>query len=63
MFTLDIFSICFKKTGMLCVIIESPHRGNSNECTQYTIFNIKKRKITQIIPNLQLWDFSLDTQK
>ena len=22
--------------------IESPHRGDSNECTQYTIFNIKK---------------------
>ena len=22
---------------------ESPHRGNSNEYTQYTIFNIKKK--------------------
>ena len=36
---------------------ESPHRGNSNEYAQYTSFNIKK-KITKIIPNLQLWDFS-----
>ena len=31
--------------------LESPHRGDSNEYTQYTIFHIK------IIPNLQLWDF------
>ena len=24
-------------------ILESPHRGDSNEYTQYTIFNIKKK--------------------
>ena len=24
--------------------LESPHRGDSNEYTQYTIFNIKKKK-------------------
>ena len=35
----------------------SPHRGDSNECTQYTILNIK-RKSPYIIRNLQLWDFS-----
>ena len=29
--------------------LESPHRGDSNECTQYTIFNIKK-KITLNYP-------------
>ena len=23
--------------------LESPHRGDSNECTQYTIFNVKKK--------------------
>ena len=23
--------------------LESPYRGDSNECTQYTIFNIKKK--------------------
>ena len=28
---------------MLCAFsLESPHQGNSNENTQYTIFNIKK---------------------
>ena len=33
-----------------CVFsIESPHRGDSNEYTQYTVFNIKK-KITLNYP-------------
>ena len=31
------------------VLLESPHRGDSNECTQYTIFNTKK-KITLNYP-------------
>ena len=27
-----------------CVfLLESPHRGDFNECTQYTILNIKKK--------------------
>ena len=38
--------------------LESPHRGYSNEYTQYTIFNIKKRESFLIILNLQLQDFS-----
>ena len=29
--------------------LEAPHRGDSNEYTQYTIFNIKK-KVTLIFP-------------
>ena len=33
------------------------HRGDSNEYTQYTIFNMNK-KTPLIIPNLQLWVFS-----
>ena len=37
--------------------LESSQRGNSNEYTQYTIFNIKK-KITLSISNLQLCFFS-----
>ena len=36
--------------------LESPHRGDSNEYTQYTISNIKQ-KITLNYPNLQLCDF------
>ena len=40
-----IYSI-FLDMKVCCVFsLESPHRGDSNEYTQYTIFNIK-RKIT-----------------
>ena len=43
--------------NVCCVLpLESLHRGDSNEDTQYTIFDIKKSPI--IILNLQLWDFS-----
>ena len=37
--------------------LELPHRGDSKQYTQYTIFNMKK-KITLNYPKLQLWDFS-----
>ena len=47
--------------------LEPPHRGDSNEYTQYTIFNMKKGKshyIITIIPKLQLWDsFPRDSRK
>ena len=29
--------------------LESPHRGGSNEYTQYTIFNIKKENHTKFL--------------
>ena len=39
----DIFSI-FLNMQVCCVLsLESPHRGDSNGYTQYTIFNIKKK--------------------
>ena len=50
---MDIFSIFFKMKVYCVFSLESPHRGDSNEYTQYTIFNIKM-KIILIIPNLQL---------
>ena len=41
-----------------CVFsLESPHRGNSNENTQYTIFNIKK-KINLNYPKSAATEFS-----
>ena len=47
-----------------CVfILELPHRGDSNEYTQYTIFQYEKEKTPKIIPNLQLWDFFQGTQE
>ena len=40
----------FSYTKVCCVFsLESPHRGDSSEYTQYTIFNIKK-KITLNYP-------------
>ena len=50
------FSLMFKYVVLFS--LESPHPGDSNEYTQYTIFEYKKRKKnTLIIPNLQLLDF------
>ena len=46
---MDIISI-FLNMKVCCVFsLESPHRGDSNEYTQYTIFNVKK-KIALIYP-------------
>ena len=42
--------------------LESPHRGDSNEYTQYTIFNMNKKN-TLNYPNLQLWAFFQGTQE
>ena len=39
-----------------------PHRVDSNDYTQHTISNIKK-KITLNYPNLQLLDFFLGTRE
>ena len=46
---MDIFSIFFNMKVCCVFSLESPHRGDFNECTQYTIFNIKK-KITLNYP-------------
>ena len=40
---MDIFSIFFNMKVYCVFSLESPHRGNSNEYTQYTIFNINKK--------------------
>ena len=46
---MDIFSI-FLKMKVCCVFsLESPHRGDSNEYTQHTIINIKRK--SPEIPN------------
>ena len=53
---MDIFSILFNMKVCCVFSLESPHRDDSNEYTQYTIFSIK-RKSPLIITNLQLWVF------
>ena len=48
---MDIFSILFNMKVCCVFSLESPHRGDSNEYTQYTIFNIKTEnnpKLSQI---------------
>ena len=44
---------------LVCYVfsLESPQRGDSNEYTQHTIFNIKKEKLPLIILSLPLWEF------
>ena len=42
---MDIFSIFFNMKVCCVFSLESPHRGDSNEYTQYTIFNIKMKII------------------
>ena len=37
--------------------LESPRRGDSNEYTPYTIFNIKNENHPKFLPNLQPWNF------
>ena len=45
---MHIFSILFN-TKVCCVFsLESPHGGDSNEYTQYTISNIQKRKFPKL---------------
>ena len=44
-----LFSIFFDMKACCMFSLESPHRGDSNEYTQYTIINIKK-KITLNYP-------------
>ena len=59
---MNIFSI-FYNIKVFCVFaLESPHPGNSNEYTQYTIFNIKM-KIALSYPESAAMEFFQRTQK
>ena len=39
----DIFLIFFNMKVCCVFLLESPHRGDSNQYTQYTIFNMNKK--------------------
>ena len=39
----DIFSVLFNMKVYCVFSLESPHRGDSNQCTQYIIFNMKRK--------------------
>ena len=52
-----VFLSIFFNMKVCCVFsLESPHRGDSNEYTQYIIFNIKK-KIILNYPKSAAWVF------
>ena len=56
-------SLIFYNMEVCCVFsLESPHWGDSNEYTQYTIFSIKK-KITLNFPKSAAMDFFQGTQE
>ena len=59
---MDIFSIFFNMKVYCVFSLESPHRGDCNEYTQYTIFNMNKRN-TLNYPKSAAIGFVLDTQK
>ena len=60
---IGIFFFIFFNMKVCCVFsLESPHRGDSNEYTQYTISNMNKKN-TLNIQNLQLWAFFQRTQE
>ena len=53
---MDIFLIFFNMKVYCVFSLESPHRGDSNENTQYTIFN-RKKKISPNYPNSAAMEF------
>ena len=62
----DIFSVFFNMKVCCVFSLESPHRGDSYEYTQYTIFNIKKEnhhKFSQINSNEILPRYSRTSSK
>ena len=61
----DIFFIFFNMKVCCVFSLESPHRGDSNEYTQHTTINIKKKiTLTYLKYNnlCSYWDFFLGTK-
>ena len=56
-----IFSIFFK-VKVCCVSSESPHRGDSNENTQCTIFNTKRKIIRNYPKSVAMGFFPRDSR-
>ena len=59
----DIFLIFFKMKVCCVLSLESPHRGDSNEYTQNTIYNNIKKKITLNYPKSAAMGFFQETQE
>ena len=59
----DIFSIFYDIKVYCLFSLESPHQGDSNEYTQYTIFNIRKKQTILNYPKSAAMEFFQGTQK
>ena len=63
---MNIFSNSFKMKVCCVYSLESPHGGDSNEYTQYTIINIKKKSpkiILNVTMSVAMGSFILGTQE
>ena len=59
---MSIFSI-FLNMKVCCVFsLESPHRGDSNEYTHYTLFNIKKKITLNYSKTESIESFPMDSR-
>ena len=58
----DIFSIFFNMIVCCLFSLESPHLGDSNVYTQYTIFNIKNKIILYYSKSAAMGFFSRDSR-
>ena len=56
------FSIFFNMKVFCVFSLESPHRGDSNEYTQYTIFNIKRKIDLNYLKSAAMGAISLESQ-
>ena len=57
------FSIFDNRKAYCMFSLESPHRGDTNEYTNYTIFNIQKKKIALNYPKSAAKGFFQGTQE
>ena len=60
---IEIFFYFFNMEVCCMSSLESPHRGDSNEYTQYTIFNIKKKNTLNYPKSAAMGFFFQGTQE
>ena len=60
---MDIFSIFFNMKVFCVFSLKSPHRGDSNEYTQYTIFNVENRITLNYLKSAAMGFLFQGTQK
>ena len=60
---IDFFFFIFFDMKVCCVFsLESPHRGDSNENTQYTIFNMNKKNTLDYPKSAAMGSFPKDSR-